>query len=233
MTLLVVPGPEVQVPAHFAAVPVSAPVATSVAAEAVRADESGEPLVPLPEVLATRILYDDLELPPRGQPLLRAGVVARLVAAQEALPEPFGLVVLDGWRSARFQRDLLAYYRSSAPDLEDGWVSDPDSGPTPPHTTGGAVDLTLSWRGTALALGTDYDAFEADAHPAALEQDAPDGDDRTRLLARDLRRMLAQVLRAQDLVVYPIEWWHWSYGDQWWAAELGLPTCPYGAVADV
>jgi D-alanyl-D-alanine dipeptidase len=28
--------------------------------------------------------------------------------------------------------------------------------------------------------------------------------------------------------VLPTEWWHWSYGDQHWAAAAGEPVAHYG-----
>ena len=129
---------------------------------------------------------------------------------------------------ARFptQEALLAYYRGQQPELTDGYVSDPlDPALVAPHTTGGAVDLTLSWRGLPLALGTDYDAFEEAAHAAAFE--TPGADERV----RDLRRLLARCLRAAGFSPYPWEWWHWSFGDQWWALDHGLTRSRYGVAA--
>jgi D-alanyl-D-alanine dipeptidase len=33
------------------------------------------------------------------------------------------------------------------------------------------------------------------------------------------------------LVNYPTEWWHWSYGDRYWALMTGAPAALYGPVA--
>ena len=30
------------------------------------------------------------------------------------------------------------------------------------------------------------------------------------------------------MVVIDKEWWHWSYGDQWWAVQKGEPHALYG-----
>ena len=99
-----------------------------------------------------------------------------------------------------------------------GFVSDPwSNAPVPPHTTGGAVDLTRGWRGAVLGLGTDFDAFLPDSAPAALEGEAGS-------IARDLRRLLASLLHAEGMTVIGSEWWHWSYGDQYWAARTGAPA---------
>lgn len=36
--------------------------------------------------------------------------------------------------------------------------------------------------------------------------------------------MLASALDAAGLVCYEREWWHWSYGDDVWAAHSGRPA---------
>jgi D-alanyl-D-alanine dipeptidase len=37
--------------------------------------------------------------------------------------------------------------------------------------------------------------------------------------------------RGAGLVNYPTEWWHWSYGDRYWALVTGAPAALYGPVA--
>lgn len=49
--------------------------------------------------------------------------------------------------------------------------------------------------------------------------------------ARANRELLASVLQGAGLVNYPTEWWHWSYGDRYWALVTGAPAALYGAVA--
>lgn len=192
---------------------------------AVLVGDDPDELVTIPAVLGRRILYDDLPLPPRPAPALRREVVTRLVAVDRALPDGFALTVLDGWRSPEVQQALLAHYRDQTPDLGPEYVADPaDPRLVAPHTTGGAVDLTLSWRGAPLALGTDFDAFEPTAHLDAFEAAGADR------LVRDLRRLLAHEMRAAGFAPYPWEWWHWSYGDQWWAADRGRDRSLFAAV---
>ncbi|MCY4666060.1 MAG: hypothetical protein OXC00_15500 [Acidimicrobiaceae bacterium] len=135
------------------------------------------------------------------------------MTADEMLPDGFGLIVLDGWRSLAAQQRLLDYYGSDA--SRNGFVAriEPE-GARPPHTTGGAVDLTLSWEGVALGLGTDYDSFDETARLEAFEGGG-DG------LVRRLRRLLAGVMHAAGMICYGSEWWHWSFGDDVWASAAG------------
>ena len=40
----------------------------------------------------------------------------------------------------------------------------------------------------------------------------------------------SRVLGGAGLVNYPTEWWHWSYGDRYWALATGAPGALYGPV---
>lgn len=46
--------------------------------------------------------------------------------------------------------------------------------------------------------------------------------------ARANRRVLGDALTAAGLVNYPTEWWHWSYGDRYWALATGAGSALYG-----
>jgi D-alanyl-D-alanine dipeptidase len=51
--------------------------------------------------------------------------------------------------------------------------------------------------------------------------------------ARRHRDLLARVLAGAGLVNYPAQWWHWSYGDRYWALMTGAPAAHYGPVDDL
>jgi D-alanyl-D-alanine dipeptidase len=154
---------------------------------------------------------------------VRAGVARRLGAVADALPDRFGLAIFDGWRPLALQREIfdVAYADASLPP---GFVSPPSADPAtpPPHPTGGAVDLTLTFDHEPLALGTAFDDFTAAAHAAAFEG-APGR-------VRELRRLLFWAMRAGGFVVLDCEWWHFEYGTRLWAALEGSPP-RYGAAA--
>ncbi len=160
---------------------------------------------------------------------LRAEVAGRVTAAAESLPDGFGLALYDTWRSPETVRALYEHFYGPDSTLTPGFLADPDDPSiVAPHTTGAAVDLTLTWRGTALALGTVFDDFTDASHLRSLEHLA---DDLTRpgWLAANLRRLLHRHLAEQGFVAMTEEWWHVSWGDQDWAAVNDLPTARYGA----
>jgi D-alanyl-D-alanine dipeptidase len=172
---------------------------------------------PLVEVtgLATLDAYEALGIFSARRAYLRAPLLARLVEAERHLPKGLGFVVLDGWRSLDEQQALVDHY--STQGVSADYVSRVEPGGVrPPHTTGGAVDLTLSWQGVALGLGTDFDNFTEAAHLRAFEKSPG--------LVRYLRRVLASSLLSQDLAPFNTEWWHWSYGDDVWASFRGGPS---------
>ncbi|WP_086844646.1 M15 family metallopeptidase [Amycolatopsis kentuckyensis] len=80
------------------------------------------------------------------------------------------------------------------------------------HPTGGAVDLTLS---EVDEVGRPL--------PACGSGPVPPPDERTGAL-------LASALVAAGLVNYPARWWHWSYGDRFWAWVNRAPQARYGPV---
>jgi D-alanyl-D-alanine dipeptidase len=206
--------------------------------------ENGEPLVPVAGAARVWPVYSWLGFRHGPAELrLRAGLLRRIERAARKLPPDFDIVVIDAHRTRAFQAELRAYYHATTASLGD-FVADPWSDtPVPPHTTGGAVDLTLGWRGAVLGLGSDFDAFVPESAPAALETTAladaaPETSvlqesvlDRGRCTARDLRRLLAMILGDEGLTVIGTEWWHWSYGDQYWAAQTGAPAAIYDETA--
>ncbi len=152
--------------------------------------------------------------------LVRSSVADRLARAAAALPEGFGLAVFDAWRPLDLQAELFdAAYGDDR--LPPGFIAEPITDPArpPAHLTGGAVDLTLTWGSTPLALGTTFDDFTDDAH-ALAQEDLPG-------TVRDLRRLLTHTLRGQGFIVLDMEWWHFEWGTRRWAAIRGRP-CRYG-----
>lgn len=146
--------------------------------------------------------------------VLRKTVAETLYRVADSLPERWGLAVFDAWRPLDLQKEL--YDAAFAdPETEPGFMAPVSHDPRtpPPHLTGGAVDLTLTYDGTPLAAGSGFDDTTKLAHTAILE-DRPGP-------ARDLRRLLYQVMSGQGFVVFAFEWWHFELGTRRWAAITG------------
>jgi D-alanyl-D-alanine dipeptidase len=140
-----------------------------------------------------------------AQQWLRAETLDRLRNAAEALPQEFGFAVFDAWRPLALQQELFDANEDPGVGAEV-WtmVAPPSSDPAapPPHLTGGTVDLTLTWRGQPLALGTDFDDTTSRAELNAFE-DTPGP-------VRALRRLLFHTLQSAGFVALKEEWWHYE-----------------------
>ena len=189
-------------------------------------DDNGEPLVPL----------DWMPGPATGAArLVRAGLADRLAAAQEALPDGLRLRLSEGFRRAGDQQAIIDGYaatlRRSRPEAGPAEIARLTSRyvaplAVAPHVAGAAVDLTLAdAEGRELWLGCPLDATPEESDGACYF-DAPDLDRE----ARAHRELLRLVLAGSGLVNYPTEWWHWSFGDRYWAHRTGADRACYGPV---
>ncbi len=168
--------------------------------------------------------------------LVRAGLRDRLVLAATALPPGFGLCVVEGHRSVGDQQAIIDRYaaqlRSTHPWVDDTELHRLTSRfvspvAVAPHLAGAAVDLTLvDATGRRLDLGTEIDATPEESDGQCFF-DAPG----LSVPVRARRALLADALGGAGLVNYPTEWWHWSYGDRYWALTAGAPAACYGPVA--
>jgi zinc D-Ala-D-Ala dipeptidase len=208
---MLLPDAAALVPA--AAVPAGSPLASVVSPPTARQPCLGldEPFA-LVDAVEVTDAYAALGILPPRPARVRREVHTRLGHAGALLPDGFGLVVLDATRTTEEQRVLLDHYGKLGPT--GGYVASLDADAMrPPHLTGGAVDVTLSWRGRPVGLGTDFDSFRDEAHLHAFENDEG--------VVRDLRRLLASVLAGAGFAPFELEWWHWSYGDDVWASARG------------
>lgn len=51
--------------------------------------------------------------------------------------------------------------------------------------------------------------------------------------AKKNRKLLLDVMKAQGFVNYPTEWWHFSYGDRYWAYHQQAPCAIYGSYDEI
>lgn len=80
------------------------------------------------------------------------------------------------------------------------------------HPTGGAIDLTLLKDGEEQDMGTVYNAV-----PLEPENRTYLYSDYISEEARRNRKILIDIMEKAGFANYPTEWWHWSYGDCYWA----------------
>ena len=214
-------------------------------------EDCGEPLQALPPALLRMEPHPYMALGApygaSGTPFkLRLGVVQRLLDAQQQLVEhdpSLRLSIFDAWRPIAVQAFMVDHsiaelcrergVEARSGDAFDQVVADvgrfwaaPSRDPMtpPPHSTGAAVDLTLSSSdGTPLAMGGEIDAIGAVSEP----QHYAGREDSNARRWHQRRQLLAEAMGAAGFAQHPNEWWHYSFGDQLWAWRRGAAVAIY------
>lgn len=162
---------------------------------------------------------------------VRKEVYDMLMEAARKLPEGYRFKMLDTWRPFALQKELYDKYSVSIIrefEMEDmpeeqqkmlirKFVSDPvpDKDVPPVHTTGGAVDLTIvDESGEELPMGTVFDAFTNKTNTSFFEGEKD-------MEIRNNRRMLYNAMISSGFTNLPSEWWHYDFGDRFWAYYTG------------
>ncbi|MFI6485728.1 M15 family metallopeptidase [Nonomuraea sp. NPDC050663] len=196
-----------------------------------------EPLMDLRD--AAELHLDDRQADPdRAYAKVRLGTLTRLRTAQRALPTGYRLVVVEGYRPPQLQRRYFNEYVALLAKRHPEWseerlteaaseyISPPE---VAPHSTGGAVDITLRGPDGHLCwMGTEVNTSPADSDGACYT-------DATNISSgsRANRDILSQALITAGFVNYPTEWWHWSIGDRYWAFCTGAAIAYYGPLPEV
>lgn len=198
-------------------------------------EDNGEPLVDIFEVcpdLAWAPKSPRFDFPRSG--LARLSVANMLAHAQSLLPKGMRIQVVGAFRPFEIQKAMYEAAKEEMhrqhPDWEEEFLiqylnvfsAPPIWDTPPPHTTGGAVDMSiLDVNGERLDMVSPYE-MGWDSAPTFVE-----GLSKT---ARKNRDLLIEVLLASGMTNFRGEWWHWSYGEPGWALRGGHPTALYGPV---
>ena len=158
---------------------------------------------------------------------VRIEVYELLKKAAGNLPNGYRFRILDAWRPFALQKEL---YEDYSLDITDQFglaekteadrnafirkfVTDPvcDKDVQPVHTTGGAVDITIIGPdGNGLDMGSGFDEFSDRTYTAFYE--ASDNEN-----IKNNRRLLYNIMTGAGFTNLPSEWWHYDYGDRFWA----------------
>jgi D-alanyl-D-alanine dipeptidase len=169
---------------------------------------------------------------------VRVGVADRLDVAARALSDQgLHLQVKEGYRPLSLQRTYferhLSKLRTEYPLASEALLIELTSRYAAPpevaaHPTGAAVDLTLAnFEGAELNMGSVLNATDEESSGACYT-----ASQFISRRARENRQLLTDAMTGAGFVNYPSEWWHWSYGDRYWAVVSGQPHAIYGPVEE-
>jgi D-alanyl-D-alanine dipeptidase len=184
-------------------------------------EENGESLVDLrsyPEILIDNRKSEDSQ----SFYLARRSIAERLRAATKNLPKGIRFLVIEAHRPLELQKQYFGQYSEELKTDHPNWdekrifdeaskyIAPPEI--VPPHSTGGAIDLTLTDKdGKELDMGT-----LVNGDPEKTVNTCFTNAENISDIAKRNRKILITALSEAGFVNYPTEWWHWSYGDRYW-----------------
>ena len=202
--------------------------------------ESAEPLIDLKQ--HSEISFGPPPEFPEAEPyytLIRRTVFEKLIEAQKSLPTGMRFRLYEGYRAPEIQAQLFAAQLertrklhpsaeerdifNAAAKLASPLVSFDGQAVLPPHSTGGAIDIEIVKEGEVIDFGMeakDWDKVAPEYCQTLYENLSTQ--------AMQNRQLLVKVLSAVGFVNYYNEWWHYSYGDAYWAYLCGAPHAIYG-----
>lgn len=212
--------------------------------EKVKIDECNEKLLYLPRHLSGEIFIKSfdpgkiIEVDSEGEYkkklFLREKVVEKLNNAQSSLPDGLHLLVMDPLRTQEMVWKLYKKYfergKKEHPEMSDKdadlWLRNllamPDDPVPPGHMTGGAVDVVLaSDGGEKIPLETEYSIISKEEQKFTFCPNLPED------VVKN-RKILYDALIKVGFHNYFREYWHYSYGDPYWAVRRKNKVAFYG-----
>jgi len=205
--------------------------------------ESNEPLIDLKD--QSLIPYGPSpEIPNnRDYTKMRRTIYEKLVQAQALLPKGVKLCLYEGYRSLSLQRLLFDNRFSKVRGLHPNWSEDQVFDETtrlvspvmnkdgsqniPPHSTGAAIDVYLIDEIVeTVDMGIQVKDWMDDEDGSLSQTESQI----ISLDARLYRDIMSTALLAVGFINYPTEYWHWSYGDRYWAYQMAEEHAIYGSV---
>jgi D-alanyl-D-alanine dipeptidase len=194
----------------------------------IKINENNEPLISIVESEKLIFLKEHKFL----MPLLRKSVSDLLTQASQNLPEGYKILVVTAYRPLWMQRKLWKnrlwqmakkypfkmIFNYSNWKREVGKYTSPPGGSS--HQCGAAVDVTLlDSNNNRIDMGTTLTDFGEKVNTYSEQISAEQ---------KENRKILLDAMTKVGFINYPLEWWHFSYGDRMWAAYSEKTECFYG-----
>jgi D-alanyl-D-alanine dipeptidase len=174
---------------------------------------------------------------------VRKTIYDKLKQAQAMLPDGLKFRLYEGYRSLELQQHIFeeryTKLQKEHPKLTHQQifiestkfvspvVNLDGSKNIPPHATGAAIDVYLIDKdGNVVDMGIHLDDTYNDLKGTFCKTDSQAISEK----AKQYRKIMGKTLEAVGFVNYPTEYWHWSYGDRYWAHQTRQPFAIYGTV---
>lgn len=168
-------------------------------------------------VSQTKVVSENIE-GDSAHPFARKTVKNMLKKAISSLPKEYGIVLVESYRKYDFQKYLFStkvnslikekgLSQTEAKKEATKFVSNPDM--YSPHVTGAALDIGLIYLNTKelVDVGNNF----------AYNESGKTSYQNLTIIQKKNRELLTKIMVNAGFANYPLEWWHWSYGDKYWA----------------
>lgn len=167
---------------------------------------------------------------------LRKTVAEMILRAGKELPRGMAFVIGDAWRPQYIQEEITKRFIKRFSKKYPNWPKDkiikevkkyvaPSNGKyASGHMTGGAVDLRLLKNGKKVPMKSSKLTYQENAKSFQLK--IPQ-------YIQKNRNIMFVALKKAGLSNHPKEYWHWSYGDIWWAKRNQKKMAIYGAIKNI
>jgi len=167
---------------------------------------------------------------------LRKKVAEMIWRAEKELPKGMTFIIGDAWRPQYVQKEIMKWFIKRLSQKYPNWskikivkevekyVAPSDGKYASGHMTGGAVDLRLWSNGRKVPMKSSKLTYQENAK--SFQPKLP------KYIQKNREIMFAALEKA-GLSNYPKEYWHWSYGDIWWAKRNKKKLAIYGVVKNI
>ena len=210
---------------------------------AITIKDNAEPMVDLRD--QTKILIGPSPEIPNNTDYtkMRKTVYEKLLEAQSLLNDGMFFCLYEAYRSLALQKTLFDHRFKIVQSHHTNWTNDEifeettkmvspvvnkdGSKNIPPHSTGAAVDVYLiNKNGEPLDMGIHPKDWMEDENDLLSLTDSKN----ISAVAQTNRQIMSNALTQVGFVNYPTEYWHWSYGDRYWAYHKHQSHAIYGSV---
>lgn len=176
---------------------------------------------------------------------MRLAIYNKLLQAQEFLPNGLKFCLYEAYRSIKLQKMLFEHRFAMVKKEHSSWsekeifletikmvspiMNLDNSINIPPHNTGAAIDVYLiDEHNQYVEMGIHPKDWldDVDGHLSASYSHVISTE------ATKNREIMFNALEKVGFINYPTEYWHWSYGDRYWAYCSKQPKAIYGPIQD-
>lgn len=165
----------------------------------------------------------------------RESVINKLIQATDYLPYRYKFLIKEAYRPLSRQKksfeEAFEEYKKQYPMKNDNEIYDLTCQYVAPvkvagHPTGGAIDITLLKDGIEVDMGTEFNDIPIEPENLTYLYSTYISNE-----VKENRKILISCMENVGFENYPTEWWHWSYGDCYFAF-LNNRDAFYGPVAE-